>query len=172
MRDLFYLCQLVKNHNDAEYYPKGVPYPMPVIQGWYVDDYLHCIENYTQVLNDFGGWPDMIGIGSVCRRHLKGKDGIITIMKEITKVFPDKTFHLFGVKGGTLKAMKQYTENIEMDSGAWSFAARTEAWRIRKKLGKHVPCTMDMKIKAMDEWVLKQHKEWNEPALRQLQLWK
>ena len=48
----------------------------------------------------------MVGVGSVCRRHLHGPDGLIAIMGALDRVLPSGTVvHLFGAKGNALPAL-------------------------------------------------------------------
>ena len=94
--------------------------PMPVLQGWAPDDYLHCAN-----LLSIQDWPDLVGIGSVCRRQLHGPDGIINIVETLDKVLPPHTkFHMFGVKGGSIQEFGGHPRFQSIDSMAWDFGYR------------------------------------------------
>ena len=43
---------------------RGLPAPMPVIQGWTVSDYLLSVD-WMPVVE----WPSLVGVGSMCRRQ-------------------------------------------------------------------------------------------------------
>tara|TARA_B100000131_G_scaffold65199_1_gene61612 strand:+ start:10997 stop:11797 length:801 start_codon:yes stop_codon:yes gene_type:complete len=121
--------------------------PMPVLQGWAPKDYLHCIKLYDEVLE--GNWPDLVGIGSVCRRKIKGEDGLLAILKAVTEALPQNVgFHLFGVKSGALPLFNPRV--ISTDSAAWQFRARMIA------LENKEPCTIALKKESMKYWYEKQ----------------
>lgn len=43
-------------------------------------------------------WPALVGIGSVCRRNVSGRDGIASIVDALDTAPPKHVrFHLFGV---------------------------------------------------------------------------
>jgi hypothetical protein len=121
--------------------------PMPVLQGWAPKDYLQCIEMYDDVLDS--NWPDLIGIGSVCRRKIKGQDGLLAILKEVTAALPQHVgFHLFGVKSGALSLFGPRVTST--DSAAWQFRARMIALENKR------PCTIELKTESMNHWYKKQ----------------
>ena len=55
---------------------RGMPPPMPVLQGWHPDQYARSVD-----LLALAAWPDLVGIGSVCRRNVSGADGIEAIVE-------------------------------------------------------------------------------------------
>lgn len=97
---------------------RGVPPPMPVIQGWFPDDYLRCAERMTDL-------PDLVGIGSVCRRDLGGTAGVVSVLSRLDAELPRHVrFHLFGVKGAAIRALAGHPRIASIDSAAWDFNAR------------------------------------------------
>lgn len=111
--------------------------PMPVLQGWSPDDYLYSAELS-------GDLPDLVGIGSVCRRNLSGDDGIIKILGRLDRSLPCHVgFHLFGVKGQAIQALVGHPRIRSVDS----FAHDMEA---RRKL--EIPRTVEKKIAVMCDW--------------------
>jgi hypothetical protein len=127
--------------------------PMPILQGWSVDDYLESIELTEQALKAHGrSWPARIGVGSVCRRHLHhGTHGLLVVLQAIHERLPSGVkLHLFGVKGDVLRALSpELADRIEsIDSMAWDFAVR-----------KRVPTgqrTVEVRAKSMRGWVERQ----------------
>jgi hypothetical protein len=93
---------------------------MPVLQGWTVDDYLHCMELYNIAGIDLESFP-LVGVGSVCRRQATGEIGMIfqSILKH-----QDLLIHGFGVK---LRGLQDYGHLLNSaDSMAWSYWARRD----------------------------------------------
>ncbi len=122
--------------------------PMPILQGWRPGDYIDSIRRIDDVLG--GKWPGLIGVGSVCRRHLRGDAGLVAILRAIDAHLPPHvTLHLFGVKGSALPALWPWLHRIaSLDSMAWDFAARRSQ--------HHRPDTMrpiDWRAQAMARWV-------------------
>jgi len=130
---------------------RGLPAPLPVIQGRFPAEYLRCaremgIDNDTR----------LIGLGSVCRRHLHGPDGVLAILDVLDRELPSKVqLHLFGLKGaGTLGVLTaRYPGRIySTDSMAWDASVRRAC-----PVGR----TQEMRAEAMQQWY------WRE--MRQLQ---
>lgn len=107
------------------------PFPglLPVIQGWSVEDYLHCIDQMEKA--------DLIrpvmGIGSICRRGKQ--EPIVNIVRHISERLPGIKFHAFGVKVNTLNynngELLNYLDSL--DTAAWQFNEKDElgGWRPR-----------------------------------------
>lgn len=118
---------------------RGAPAPMPVLQGWMPEDYLHCMD-----LLPIQEWPELVGLGSVCRRNLDGPDGIAKIVEALDRVLPPQVkLHLFGVKGGAIKEFGSHPRLASIDSMAWDFAVRC-----KQRTGR----TQAMRAQAMIEW--------------------
>lgn len=78
---------------------RGLPPPLPVLQGRYPSEYLRCAEAMG-----IGEGTRMVGLGSVCRRSLHGPDGVLAIIAALDRELPrNVVLHGFGLKGaGTL----------------------------------------------------------------------
>lgn len=99
---------------------RGLPPPVPVIQGWDASDYRRCIE-----LMPIGRWPDLVGVGSVCRRHLTGPDGLLAIFDAIDELLPSHCrVHAFGVKSTALRLLWNHPRFASSDSMAWDAGLR------------------------------------------------
>jgi hypothetical protein len=102
---------------------RAVKPPMPVLQGWFPDDYLRCAEMIPDL-------PRLVGVGSVCRRQLTGPAGIIRVLSAIDANLPSHVkLHLFGVKGTAITALAGHPRIYSVDSQAWDFAARRQKQR-------------------------------------------
>lgn len=124
---------------------RGIARPMPVIQGWHAHEYAQCIE-WLPIGND--AWPDLVGVGSVCRRQLEGEHGILNIVATLDRLLPAKTkLHLFGVKSATLAALGPHPRIASMDSMAWDFGAR-----VKRRTGRD----MKFRIACMAAWAEQQ----------------
>lgn len=148
------LClDLALNHGASEYTGclKRMNRPMPILQGWHPADYIDSIRRIDGVLG--GNWPALVGIGSVCRRHLRGEAGLIAILKAIDAHLPPHvTTHLFGVKGSALPALWPWLHRIaSLDSMAWDFAAR-RSQNDRPESMRPI----DWRAQVMAEWVERQ----------------
>lgn len=123
--------------------------PMPILQGWDVDDYRRSVELTDRVLD--GRWPAMVGIGSVCRRHLRGRSGVLRIFGEVAAAIPSSTrLHLFGVKSGALAHLAGHPQMGSIDSCAWDMSARIDARQ------RGVSNTLDHRMRHLRAWVAKQ----------------
>lgn len=112
------VTSLIECRLEAE--AQGIKAPMPVLQGWQPDDYVKCAEM-------MGDLPNLVGLGSVCRRHLLGKDGIFAVLGRLDRVLPSHVkLHLFGVKGQAITALLGHPRIASIDSMAWDAAARKE----------------------------------------------
>lgn len=66
-----------------------VPDPVPVIQGWLPGDYERSAELTAQVLASRSRpWPPLVGVGSVCRRHLRGPGGLLQVLPAVAAAVP------------------------------------------------------------------------------------
>jgi len=101
---------------------RGLPRPLPILQGYFWEEYAFCAEQ-------FGISEDarLVGIGSVCRRHLHGPDGVLAIVQALDKVLPLSTkLHYFGLKGTAASALLgEFPHRFgSSDSMAWDLAVR------------------------------------------------
>lgn len=112
----------------------GTAMPMPVLQGWKPTDY--CQGPIYQ----WDAWPSLVGIGSVCRRHVNGPTGILAVIDALDRAVPNHVrFHLFGIKGTAIKKlMEHFPERMEsMDSMAWNMQARWDAYHAGLRRNRH-----------------------------------
>lgn len=95
---------------------------IPVLQGWTLADYLHCLDLYRRHGVDLFAEP-VVGLGSVCRRQATGDIDFIVSTLAATGL----NLHGFGVK---TEGLGQYGSLLESaDSMAWSFGARRRGGR-------------------------------------------
>lgn len=119
----------------AEASDRGIPAPMPVIQGWTVDDYRLSAAHVGEVLG--GEWPTLVGVGSVCRRQLDGPDGVFAVVTVLDRILPkDVGLHLFGQKGEALGFFATWDRVASVDSCAWDDRARHDLQDRRRALAK------------------------------------
>ena len=161
------LVRMIRMHATAQGYiecvnearRRGAPMPMPVLQGWMPEDYLRCMD-----LLAVDAWPDLVGLGSVCRRNLHGPDGIATIVEALDRVLPPNVkLHLFGVKGGAISEFGDHPRLASIDSMAWDFGVRC-----KQRTGR----TQAMRATAMTGWQAAQAavvpNAWRGPAMNDL----
>lgn len=122
---------------------RGMPRPMPVIQGWTAEEYVQCADWLP-----LAKWPDLVGVGSVCRRHLHGDDGLFAILDRLDRVLPAHVkLHLFGVKSQALKTLANHPRIASVDSMAWDAGSRYD-----RPVGRD----MDFRIQHMHAWTSRQ----------------
>ncbi|MGF6537261.1 DUF7221 family queuine tRNA-ribosyltransferase-like protein [Paraburkholderia youngii] len=110
----------------------AVRIPVPDVQGWSIDDYRRSIDLMMQVWERWMPWiapPVLIGLGSVCRRHLTDpRHGLFAILEGLEGHVPaGGGVHLFGVKGPALARVKMYPWVGGVDSMAAGYSARVKA---------------------------------------------
>jgi hypothetical protein len=128
------------------------PSPVPVIQGRTVDDYRYSLELLRGVWDTWSGWlsePALIGVGSMCRRHLDHPtEGVFAILEGIKDYLPPGSkLHVYGVKGPALTRLAKMGYIASADSMAWDVSTRMSA----VKAG--VPNTMERRKAGMTEWM-------------------
>lgn len=127
----------------AEASRRGLPMPMPVLQGWTAAEYATCAELLPLV-----EWPDLVGLGSVCRREVSGPDGILAILSALDAVLPQHVrLHLFGVKSTALEMLAGHPRVASVDSMAWDFRARAE-----RRTGRDI----EFRVSHMESWARRQ----------------
>lgn len=89
----------------------------PVLQGWALDDYLHCVDLYAASGVDLRR-ERVVGLGSVCRRQSTGE--IEAICSRLAGL--GLRLHGFGVK--TLGLGRYGWALASADSMSWSYRAR------------------------------------------------
>lgn len=123
---------------------RGLSTPMPVLQGWYPSEYVECARWLG-----LDAWPALIGVGSVCRRAVRGPAGVLAVVEALDGILPPHVqLHLFGVKSDALAALASHPRIASCDSMAWDFAARRER-----------PAGRDsaFRIDCMRRWAERQH---------------
>lgn len=122
---------------------RGLSMPVPILQGWTPDEYVLCAEWLP-----LAEWPSLVGLGSVCRRHVHGPDGILAILEAVDAVLPSHVrLHLFGVKSSALALLARHRRVASVDSLAWDFAARMD-----RRTGRD----MTHRISHMHRWADRQ----------------
>lgn len=112
---------------------EGMALPMPVLQGWSVDDYRRSAG-----MLPVSQWPALVGLGSVCRRSVGGEDGIAAIVDALDRILPAGVqLHLFGVKGAALELLHGHERIRSMDSMAWDMAARRK-WPTGRTMARRI----------------------------------
>lgn len=96
-------------------------YILPVLQGFWPDEYLRHAEDYGDLLQP-GMW---VGVGSVCKRN-SNVDEIEQVLVTIHRDHPNLRLHGFGVKLTALESSLVRECLYSADSMAWSRAARWE----------------------------------------------
>lgn len=136
--------------------------PMPVAQGWTPDEYEGCLERMAELYD--GGFPPLIGVGSVCRRPVHGDTGLFNVLNRIDQWLAahghTTKLHLFGVKGQALTKLRaSFSDRVEStDSFAHAMRAQWAAWEARR--------SGDEPINRVDHMELWYHK--NTPKQRSL----
>lgn len=125
----------------------GAAAPLIVLQGWKPADY----ASGPAFDDPRFQWPGLVGVGSVCRRHLHGADGLLSVIAKLDAKLPGHVrFHLFGVKSQAVQALRWHPRIASTDSMAWSVTAR----RAAHKAG--TSCNGEARAAALREWVAKQ----------------
>ncbi|MBI5792671.1 MAG: hypothetical protein HZA63_14475 [Rhodocyclales bacterium] len=128
--------------------------PVPVLQGWTPDDYLRSLDLMQAVWRRWQPWlapPALIGIGSVCRRHLHDRrHGLLAVLGALEGHLPPASrLHLFGVKGDALPHLRLRRWIASADSMAYDDGARRAAYRERRSN------PIDSRQLAMSAWMSK-----------------
>ena len=101
---------------------RGIKTPMPVLQGHTPEDYAECVDRMPLLQ-----WPDLVGVGSVCRRELGGPDGLDRVIDAIDHALPKHVkLHLFGVKSTAVGVYAKHPRIASTDSAAWDYQARAK----------------------------------------------
>lgn len=122
---------------------RGLSMPMPILQGWTPDEYVQSAM-WLPILD----WPDLVGVGSVCRRPIHGPTGLLAVLEAVDAVLPDHVrLHLFGVKSEALELLAGHPRIASVDSMAWDFGARAQ-----KRVGRDAA----YRIGHMHAWTARQ----------------
>lgn len=129
--------------------------PICILQGYEAQDYVRCARAIG-----LERLPSLIGLGSVCRRHLGGPAGVATIFDALDNVLPNHCkIHAFGVKSGAIQQLGRHPRLFSVDSMSYDAAARASM-----RTGR----TQDLRISHMMSW----HQRQCEivPDMQQLQM--
>jgi len=137
---------------------KCIP-PMPILQGWCPDDYRLCGDKFDVILK--AEWPNLVGVGSVCRRQMSGPTGLWAILASLDRWLPPHVkLHLFGVKGDAIPELSQNPRIESTDSCAWDFGTRRQVQNERIQSGlpireatKLIPNTTARRATGMVSWM-------------------
>ncbi len=101
---------------------------VPVLQGWHPQHYLRCLDRMPWAA-DF----PLVGVGSMCRRHLNGGHGIMHVLDVLDRGLGTSScrLHLFGLKSQAIAIARQHPRVTSGDSQAYGIAARQQALRGR-----------------------------------------
>ena len=103
--------------------------------------------------------PDLLGLGSVCRRPLKGTTGLLNIVAVLDRYLPPRhRFHLFGAKGTAVGELAGHPRIQSVDSMAWDAAARREKG--------DAPFSLDLRMRHMEAWYQTNRALLSPPQLR------
>ena len=131
----------------------GATPPMMVLQGWKPSDYVTGPAFDDPRFE----WPNLVGVGSVCRRHLSGEDGLFAVIGRLDATLPPHVrLHLFGVKSTGAAMLKDHHRVESCDSMAWAASARQHSRKASNEIGERVPCTNQVRADFMESWTLKQ----------------
>lgn len=155
------------SQDEAALWPQD---PLPILQGWTPDDYLYSADLTDVVLTTrglAGRWPDLVGLGSVCRRRLQGEDGLLAIVSRLDRTLPAHVkLHLFGVHSEAIEPLiAAYGHRLaSYDSQAWGQGARHDAQARRREVSEQlgrevqpgdlewVPCDVDLKLEHINRF--------------------
>lgn len=111
---------------------------LPVLQGYWPDDYRRHVEQYGDRLR-----PGMrVGVGSVCKRNGSARE-VACVLRAIARERPDLRLHGFGLKRTALADGEVRGLLASADSMAWSYSARKQGrngndWREARQFWREV----------------------------------
>ncbi|KEQ53762.1 DUF7221 family queuine tRNA-ribosyltransferase-like protein [Sphingobium chlorophenolicum] len=131
---------------------------MPVIQGRLPEDYERCLDALWRSLKPGA----LIGVGSMCRRHVHGPEGLIAVIDHLDQVLPAGVrLHVFGAKGAALPFLLPFAHRVaSIDSQAYGIRARQSA----RKAG--VAKTDSFVAQHLEQWIAAQQDRLSQPPRR------
>jgi hypothetical protein len=132
---------------------------MPVLQGRSPDDYERCADALCWSIEA----GRTIGVGSMCRREVRGPEGLVAVVERLDRILPPGVrLHCFGVKGTALRYLAEFgTRVASIDSQAYGVGCRRDAYR------RGISKTDTLVARHMSTWLRRQRREALLPA-RQL----
>lgn len=126
----------------------STPQLVPVIQGWQLEDYRHCIELYAEA----GGIRPYMAVGSMFNRSSAEAAALISGIAEHAQLHGVQRLHFFGLKmSRQLEVLRHLIYSL--DSAAVYFAANA---RIKHEWGgKRWAPTRAAKKQALRHWLAK-----------------
>ncbi|WP_103727302.1 hypothetical protein [Novosphingobium sp. HII-3] len=123
---------------------------MPVLQGRTPADYERCAEALVRSMVP----GRTIGVGSMCRREIRGPEGLIAVVEHLDRILPvGVRLHCFGVKGAALPYLRAFEHRVaSIDSMAYGVSARREAYRAG------ISKTDALVAQHMTRWFLRQRR--------------
>lgn len=102
----------------------------------------------------------LIGVGSMCRRHVGGPNGILRVVDELDRALGPEPclLHLFGVKAQGMAAVRGHPRVASFDSQAYGVGCRKDAWRAG------VSKTDALLARYMTAWYCEQVRRLAEPG--------
>lgn len=99
---------------------------MPVLQGREPSDYERCADALAWSMTS----GKVVGVGSMCRRHVHGPEGLVAVFEHLDRILPPGVMlHGFGVKGSALSYLNGLEHRIaSIDSQAYGISARQDAF--------------------------------------------
>lgn len=155
------------------------PDPLPILQGRTPADYVTCARELAAAIDDThactchldpeeceadwhrerAGLPELVGLGSVCRRAVDGPEGILGVFAALDAALPPHVrLHAFGVKGALLRHPEVATfahRLASIDSAAWDMRARKDAIE-RRKTDPTFSCDLAHRARHLRRWFLAQ----------------
>ena len=130
---------------------------MLVIQGWEVRHYLRCLDRLSRYVEGF----KLLGVGSMCRRHVEGQTGILQVVDALDRALPtDVRLHLFGLKSEGMAQVRGHPRIASVDSQAYGVRARQLALE-----GNHSKSEAFV-ASVMEGWYRDQAARLNRPGYR------
>jgi hypothetical protein len=129
---------------------------MPVLQGRSPTDYERCADALAWSMVP----GKVVGVGSMCRREVRGPEGLIAVVEHLDRILPAGVrLHCFGVKGAALPYLRAFEDRIaSIDSMAYGIAARREAYE------RGISKTDMLVADHMTRWFLRQKRRARSPV--------
>lgn len=96
---------------------------VPVIQGYLIEDYMHCISLYNEV----GLCLEHVAVGSLCKR--KNSKEIRDILLAIRYSLPNSKIHAFGLTLSALKDLAIVQSINSFDTQAWLWEIKSNKFQ-------------------------------------------
>lgn len=116
--------------NTAYLAESGIGGFVPVIQGWEIADYLHCVD----LLERANLLRPVMGVGSICRRGSQAN--VVAILRALRARLPDVRFHAFGAKLATCTYANGEALNYlhSLDTAAWQYKRQADGKKVTLKV--------------------------------------